>query len=102
MDCQIVGGSAFQYTTRVAHKDFYLTSGELTAYFKIAESGNRRNMSFCGCYAAMIHTGNTDDTELLSLRVGGCEQTHELEPQSQICFQSSMDCTQVESGVSAR
>ena len=97
-----MGGSAFQYTTRVAHKDFYLTSGELTTYFKIAESGNARNMSFRGCCAAMIHTSNTDDTELLPLRVGGCEQKYELEPQSQICFQCSMDWTQVEGGINAR
>ncbi len=50
----------------------------------------------------MIHTGNTDDTELLPLRIGGCEQKYKLEPQSQICFQSSMDWNQVEGGISAR
>ena len=70
-DCQTVGGSAFQFTTRVAREDFDLTSGELTAYAKVAESGNPRAMSFCGRCATMIHTGNTDDTGLLSLRLGG-------------------------------
>ena len=73
-DCQTVGGSAFQFTTRVAREDFDLTSGELTAYAKVAESGNPRAMSFCGRCATMIHTGNTDDTGLLSLRLGGCRQ----------------------------
>ena len=29
--CQTVGGSAFHFTTRVAHEDFHLTRGELTA-----------------------------------------------------------------------
>ena len=35
-DCQTVGGSTFQFTTRVAREDFHLTSGELTAYVKVA------------------------------------------------------------------
>ena len=61
-DCQTVGGSAFQFTTRVAREDFHLTTGELAAYVKVAESGNPRAMSFCGRCATMIHTGNTDDT----------------------------------------
>ena len=77
-DCQTVGGSAFQFTTRVAREDFHLTTGELTAYVKVAENGNPRAMSFCGRCATMIHTGNTDATGLLSLRLGGCKQKHEL------------------------
>ena len=44
--CQTVGGSAFQFTTRIAHEDFELLSGELTAYVKAAESGNPRAMGF--------------------------------------------------------
>ena len=98
-DCQTVGGSAFQFTTRVAREDFHLTSGELTAYVKVAESGNPRAMSFCGRCATMIHTGNTDDTGLLSLRLGGCEQKHELTPQFQIWCQSSMEWVEVEGGI---
>ena len=47
----------------------------------------------------MIHTGNTDDTALLSPRLGGCEQKHELITQFQIWCQSSMDWVDVESGV---
>ena len=98
-DCQTVGGSAFQFTARVAREDFYLTSGELTANVKIAESGNPRTISFCGRCANIIHTGNTDATGLLSLRLGGCEQKHELEPQFQIWWQSSMDWVEVEGGI---
>ena len=81
-DCQTVGGSAFQFTTRVARDDFRLLSGKLTAYIKVAESGNPRAMSFCGRCATMIHTGNTDDTGLLSLRLGGCDQKHGSAPDS--------------------
>ena len=97
--CQTVGGSAFQFTARVAREDFHLNSGELTAYVKIAESGNPRTISFCGRSATIIHTGNTDDTGLLSLRLGGYEQKHELEPQFQIWCQSSMDWVEVEGGI---
>ena len=98
-DCQTVGSLAFQFTARVAREDFYLTSGELTAYVKIAESGNLSTISFCGRCATIIHTGNTDDTGLLSLRLGGYEQKHELEPQFQIWCQSSMDWVELEGGI---
>ena len=94
-----MGSLAFQFTARVAREDFYLTSGELTAYVKIAESGNLSTISFCGRCATIIHTGNTDDTGLLSLRLGGYEQKHELEPQFQIWCQSSMDWVEVEGGI---
>ena len=87
-DCQMVGGSAFQ-----------LLSGELTAYVKVAESGNPPTMSFCGRCATMHHTGNTADTGLLSLRLGSCEQKHELSPQVQIWCQSPMDWAEVEGGI---
>ena len=56
---------------------FACSAVQLTAYIKVAESGNPRAMSFCGRCATMIHTGNTDDTGLLSLRLGGCHQKHE-------------------------
>ena len=75
-DRQTVGGSAFQFTTRVARENFHLTNGELTAYVKISENGNLRAISFCGRCATMILARNNDDTGLLSLRLGGCEQQH--------------------------
>ena len=56
-------------------------------------------MSFCGRCATMTCNGNTDDTGLLSLRLGGCEQKHELTPKFQIWCQSSMDWAEVEGGV---
>ena len=55
-DCQTVGGSAFQFTTRFGREDFHLTSGELTAYVKVAESGNPRAMGFCEGCVTLIHT----------------------------------------------
>ena len=98
-DCQTVGGSAFQFTTRVARENFELLTGELAAHIKTAESGNPRAMRFCGRCATMIHTGNTDDTGLLSLRLGGCEQKHELTPQFQIWCQSGMEWIDIETNV---
>lgn len=98
-DCQTAGGTAFQFTTRVARHDFRLLSGTLTTYIKVAESGNPRAMSFCGRCATMIHTGNTDETGLLSLRLGGCHQKHELTPQFQIWCQSAMQWAEFEGGI---
>jgi len=56
-------------------------------------------MSFCSTCATMIHGGNTDDTGLLSLRLGGCHQKHQLTPQFQIWCQSSMEWTTVDGGI---
>ena len=90
------------YDPRVARGDFHLTSGELTAYVKVAESGKPPAMSFCGRCATVTCTGNTDDTGLLSLRLGGCEQKHELTPKLQIWCQSSMDWGAVEGELKLR
>ena len=98
-DCQILGGSAFQFAARVERKHFHLLSGELKTYVKTAESGNPRAMSFCGTCATMIHGGNTDDTGLLSLRLGGCEQKHALTPRFQIWCQSGFDWVEIETDV---
>ena len=98
-DCQILGGSAFQFAARVERAHFHLLSGELKTYVKTAESGNPRAMSFCSTCATMIHGGNTDDTGLLSLRLGGCHQKHQLTPQFQIWCQSSMEWTTVDGGI---
>ena len=101
-DCQTVGGSAFQFTTRVARDQFTLQSGELTVYEKIAESGNPRAMSFCGRCATMIHTSNTDGTGLLSLRLGGCRQKHEFAPRFQIWCQSALSWAAFDSGTKVK
>ena len=98
-DCQILGGSAFQFAARVEREHFRLLSGELKTYVKTAESGNPRAMSFCGTCATMIHGGNTDDTGLLSLRLGGCEQKHALTPRFQIWCQSGFDWVDIETDV---
>ena len=98
-DCQILSGSAFQFAARVAREDFRLLSGHLKAFVKIAENGNPRAMSLCGTCSTVIHGGNTDDTGLLSLRLGGCTQKHELSPQFQIWCQSAMAWTIVEGGI---
>ena len=47
-DCQSFGSSAFQYAARIKRDDFELTSGQLKAYGKLADSGNERYYSFCG------------------------------------------------------
>lgn len=98
-DCQILSGSAFQFAARVARENFRLMSGELQTYVKIAENGNPRAMSFCGTCSTVIHGGNTDDTGLLSLRLGGCNQKYDLSPQFQIWCQSALEWTTVDGGI---
>ena len=64
-DCQTFGSSAFQYTARIKREEFEITTGELKAYGKLADSGNERYYSFCGDCGSGVHTSNIDGQGLL-------------------------------------
>ena len=46
-DCQTLSGSAFRVVAYTREDAFTLLSGELKAYVKTSESGNKRPQSFC-------------------------------------------------------
>lgn len=89
--CQINGSSAFQWAVRVPASQFELLTGELKEYVKTAESGNERVLSFCPNCGTTVHGGNVGDTDMYSLRLGGCHQRSELQPKFQLWHRSAVD-----------
>lgn len=84
-DCQTLSASAFRTVVFVPESDFKLLSGELKTYVKTADSGNRREQTFCPecgthVYAASVER---DDPRTLGLRVGTARQRADLVPKQQ-------------------
>ncbi|ANK80205.1 MAG: hypothetical protein TEF_04950 [Rhizobiales bacterium NRL2] len=89
-DCQINSGTAFRVAVMVPRENLRILSGEMKVYVKIAESGNRRALSFCPECGTSIHGGNVDGTGPVSLRIGTARQRAELPPQTQIWCRSAL------------
>ena len=47
-DCQINSGTAFGYVVGAVNDNFKLLKGELSFYIKLADSGAKRELAFCG------------------------------------------------------
>ena len=70
---------------------FKLLNGEPKTYVKISESGNPRTMAFCAnCGTQLYGTGDGKAAELISLRVGTCNQRADLTPVRQIWRRSAV------------
>ncbi len=98
-DCQIISGSAFRTTLRIADSDLEMT-GDTKTYRKIAASGNRRILVFCpNCGTQMCGMPDGDGPKLISLRLGTCNQRAQLPPKRQIWCRSAMPWVNDLSGV---
>jgi len=90
-DCQTLSGSAFRTVAFTNPGSFKLRSGELTIYVKTAESGNKRQQSFCPKCGTPIFSGSPDDdpNKVHALRVGSVRQRDQLIPKEQSWMRSS-------------
>ena len=90
-DCQTFSGSAFRTSVLVPGEDFRLIKGNPSTYEKTAESGNRRQLVFCGCCGTHVY-GTTADvkTPRYSVRVGVLAQRKELRPVAQVWCRSEL------------
>ncbi len=79
-DCQRLTGSAFRVSVPVAPQDFELSRGEPRIYYKIADNGSRRGHAFCGDCGAPVFRLPTDNNVNYSLRIGGLDQSDQLQP----------------------
>ena len=88
-DCQINSASAFGV---VAHLTaFALTKGALKTYEKIAESGTRRALTFCGDCGTRIYAKTVEgSTGFWGLRLGTCNQRRNLVPKLQVWCDSRL------------
>lgn len=87
-DCQRLSGSAFRTVVPVASETFRLT-GQPTIYVKTAESGNKREQTFCPrCGSPIYSTAPGAGLKLMFLRVGTINQRDRFVPQSRIWARS--------------
>ena len=88
-DCQVNSASAFGV---VAHlEEFELITGTLKTWEKIAESGTRRALAFCGDCGTRIYAKTVEGTTgFWGLRVGTCNQRREMTPKLQVWCDSRL------------
>jgi hypothetical protein len=91
-DCQTLSGAAFRTVAFAPDSSFELLSGEMKVYVKTAESGNKREQTFCPeCGSPVYSTSPGDGPKLLGLRVGTIRQRDRLKPSKQIWCGSAQD-----------
>jgi hypothetical protein len=84
-DCQTLSGSAFRTNALTEPDGFRLLSGELKTYVKIAESGAKRQQSFCPqCGTPIYATSDGAGPKVYGIRLGTIRQRGELVPRLQI------------------
>jgi hypothetical protein len=91
-DCQVNSGTAFGHVVGVINNQFELEKGVLNLYQKIAESGNKRILSFCGkCGTRIYARPLKGESGFFGLRTGTVSQRKLLPPTGQIWKQSALD-----------
>ena len=92
-DCQKMSGGPYRSIVQVKEGDFTLLSGEPKLYFKVGDSGNRRELSFCViCGSHLYATSVVEDVpkgqRMLGIRTGLLDELAQLAPRSQVWCQS--------------
>jgi len=89
-DCQTLSGSAFRTVVRANADAFRITGGKPKVYLKTAESGNKRQQTFCPECGTPIYSAAQFDSPTFSIRLGTCRQRAQLAPQAQIWSRSAL------------
>ena len=83
-DCQINSGTAFGYVVGAINDSFNLLKGELSFYIKLADSGAKRELAFCGkCGTRIYAKPENGKPGFFGLRVGTIRQRKTLQPKRQ-------------------
>jgi hypothetical protein len=89
-DCQTMSGAPFRTVAFTAMDGFKLLSGELKIYVKTAESGNKRQQSFCPeCGTPIYASADEEGPRNYGIRVGSIRQRAELIPKLQVWARSA-------------
>ena len=89
-DCQVHSGSAFRTLILTDEDAFNFTSGKPKTYLKIADSGNKREQTFCPDCGSPIYSATVGDSPReYAIRLGTVDQRDTLEPQKQIWCESA-------------
>ena len=91
-DCQINSGTAFGYVVGAVNNSFKVLRGELSFYIKIADSGAKRELAFCGKCGTRIYARPVKkQSGFFGLRVGTIRQRRSLQPKRQVWKKSCLD-----------
>ena len=91
-DCQINSGTAFGYVVGAINDSFNLLKGELSFYIKLADSGAKRELAFCGkCGTRIYAKPEKGKSGFFGLRVGTIRQRKCLQPKRQAWKKSCLD-----------
>jgi len=90
-DCQTLSGAAYRTVVFAPEADFTLLSGTPKVYVKTADSGNRREQTFCPDCGTPIYAAPSggDGPRILGLRVGAIRQRDALPPKRQYYCRSA-------------
>ncbi|MAU19609.1 MAG: aldehyde-activating protein [Martelella sp.] len=90
-DCQRLSGSPYRTTVLVPRADVEITSGVTRSYWKMAESGRKREQFFCeNCGSPLFTGGEGGDEEDWGIRWGMIDQRDVLPPKRQIWCRSAV------------
>ena len=82
-DCQTLSGAPFRTVVFAPEDRFKLTSGTLKVYVKTADSGNRREQTFCPACGTPVYAAPAGgQSRILGIRVGSAQQRDRLVPKS--------------------
>jgi hypothetical protein len=102
-DCQMHSATAYGVVVGIDIDAFRLLSGTLKTYVKVADSGNRRALTFCPECGTRIYGGPADGAlGFVSLRVGTIRQRADLTPKLQVWARSRLPWVMDLSGIPSR
>lgn len=98
-DCQMMSGGPYRSIVQVAESAFDLLQGEPKLYFKVGDSGNRRELCFCpNCGSHIYATSVVEDVprgqRMLGIRTGLLQEVAQLAPKVQVWCQSRVPWAQ--------
>ena len=98
-DCQMMSGGPYRSIVSAKELTFRLLQGEPKPYFKVGDSGNRRELCFCAnCGSHIYATSVVEDVpkgqRMLSIRTGLLREVAQLVPQVQVWCQSKVPWAQ--------
>jgi hypothetical protein len=93
-NCQVNSASAYGVVVGVTDGQFRLLTGTLKEYEKTADSGHKRQLSFCPECDTRIHArAKGNPKAFFGLRVGTIRQRASLEPKNQYWCNSALPPT---------
>ena len=91
-DCQINSGTAFGYVVGAVNDSFKLLRGQLSFNIKVADSGEKRELAFCGVYGTRIYARPIDGKSgCFGLRVETIRRRRILKMKRQVWKKSCLD-----------